>query len=70
VKELIQDEMTANNITTELNKLLHDPSKQKQLQEDYNSLKQLLSKGGNASFNAAKSIVDFLAKNYFTVPLI
>ncbi len=62
VKELIQDEMTADNITNELNDLLHNPAKQKQLQEDYTNLKNLLSKGGNASANAAKSIVDFLTK--------
>jgi len=63
VKELIQDKMTADNITKELNELLHNPSKQKQLQEDYTNLKNLLSKGGNASANAAKIIIDFLSKN-------
>jgi lipid-A-disaccharide synthase len=62
VKELIQNEMTAANITKELNKLLNDPSKQKQLQQDYADLKRLLSKGGNASANAAKNIVDFINK--------
>ena len=62
VKELIQDEMTAANITKELNELLNNPSKQKQLQEDYTALKNLLSQGGNASASAAKSIVNFLSK--------
>lgn len=62
VKELIQDEMTAVNITKELNELLTNPSKQKQLQQDYTALKKLLGQGGNASANAAKSIVDFLTK--------
>jgi lipid-A-disaccharide synthase len=62
VKELIQDQMTAANITKELNELLNNPSKQKQLQEDYTTLKNLLSKEGNASANAARSIVDFLTK--------
>jgi lipid-A-disaccharide synthase len=62
VKELIQDEMTTNNITKELQQLLNNSDKQKQLQEDYTALKNLLSKGGNASANAAKSIVGFLNK--------
>ena len=62
VKELIQDQMTAANITKELNELLNNSSRQKQLQNDYTALKDLLGKGGNASANAAKSIVDFLAK--------
>ena len=60
VKELIQDELTVNNIKTELNKILFDTGKQQQLQQDYNLLKTLLSKGGNASANAAKSIYTYL----------
>ena len=60
VKELIQDEMTAANITKELNELLTNSIRQMQLQKDYAALKNLLSKGGNASANAAKSIIDFL----------
>jgi len=62
VKELIQDELTAENITTELNELLHNATKQKQLQQDYTALKNLLSMGGNASANAAKSIVAWLKR--------
>ncbi|MEI9934726.1 MAG: hypothetical protein WDM71_07705 [Ferruginibacter sp.] len=60
VTELIQDELTVENLTNELNKLLNDTAKRNQLKEDYSSLKRLLSKGGNASANAAKSIVHFL----------
>lgn len=60
VKELIQDEMTTENLVTELNKLLNDPTKKEQLRNDYADLKSLLSKGGNASAKAAKSIVGFL----------
>jgi lipid-A-disaccharide synthase len=60
VKELIQDELTVDNIKTELNKLLFDVDKQQQLQKDYADLKTLLSKGGNASANAAKSIYNYL----------
>lgn len=62
VKELIQDEMTSANITKELNELLTNSIRQKQLQEDYSDLKNLLSKGGDASANAAKSIIDFLTE--------
>jgi len=60
VKELIQDEMTTENIRRELDLLLHDASKQEQLNKDYADLKTLLSKGGNASANTAKSIIEFL----------
>lgn len=60
VTELIQDELTVEALTSELNTLLNNPSEQNQLKEDYSSLKRLLSKGGNASANAAKSIVHFL----------
>lgn len=58
VKELIQDEMNEKNLERELKLLLTDPIKKKQLEEDYTALKELLSKGGDASFNAAKLIVD------------
>jgi len=61
VKELIQDELTVENITSELNSILSDPAKQQQLKIDYANLKELLGIGGNASANAAKSIVEFLS---------
>ncbi len=60
VKELIQDELTVENITRELTALLADPAKQAQLANDYAALKSLLNKNGNASANAAKSIYSFL----------
>ena len=60
VKELIQEELTVDNITTELNKILFDVTKQAQIQKDYNDLKLLLSKGGNASANAANSVYKYL----------
>ncbi len=60
VKELIQDELTVNNLKIELNTILFDVNKQQQLTKDYADLKTLLSKGGNASANAAKSIYSFL----------
>ena len=60
VKELIQEQLTEQNITAELKKILYDTGKQSQLKEDYTALKYLLSQGGNASANAASSIYRFL----------
>ena len=62
VKELIQDDLTVENLKQELNLLLTDEAKQKQLSEDYTSLKNLLSEGGHASANAAASIYTFVTK--------
>ena len=60
VKELIQNDLTPEKITTELKKILLDPQKKEKMREDYAQLKQLLSEGGNASLNAAESIYRFL----------
>jgi lipid-A-disaccharide synthase len=60
VKELIQDELTAHNCVAELRDLLENPLRKKQLQQDYSDLKDLLSKGGHASANAATIIVNYL----------
>ena len=60
VKELIQDQLTVANLKTELEGLLFDPQKKKQLAEDYAALKKLLSEGGNASAKAAKIVVDLV----------
>ncbi len=60
VKELIQDKLTLENISKELDEILNNPAKQMQLQNDYAALKNLLSQGGNASANAAKSIYTFM----------
>ncbi len=60
MKELIQDDLTVENLKKELNLLLNDTQKQKQVKEDYAALKALLSQGGNASANAAASICSFL----------
>jgi len=62
VKELIQDELTVENLKHELNLLLTDETKKQQLQQDYTSLKNLLGKGGHASANAAESIHSYLTK--------
>jgi len=60
VKELIQDDLTVENLKTELTELLTDEKRKMQLQKDYTTLKQLLSEGGNASSKAAESISNFL----------
>ena len=60
VKELIQNELTPENLRDELQLLLNDQQKQQQIKNDYAQLKNILSAGGNASANAAKEIVDFL----------
>ncbi len=63
VKELIQDELTVENLQKELNLLLYDDTRKAQLQHDYANLKKLLSEGGNASANAAAIITEFLARH-------
>jgi lipid-A-disaccharide synthase len=60
VKELIQDDLTVNNLVAELNKLLYDEDKKTQLQKDYRDLRNLLTAGGNASANAARSVYKML----------
>ncbi len=60
VKELIQQEMNAENLLKELSLLLTNPAKKQQLKEDYAALKQLLSQGGHASANAARHIHLFM----------
>ena len=67
VKELIQNELTAENITKELNGILFDTLKRERIEMDYAGLKNLLSEGGNASANAAKSIYEFM-KSYPHLP--
>jgi lipid-A-disaccharide synthase len=62
VKELIQDELTVENLKRELTLLLTDGAKQQQLKADYTALKKLLSQGGHASANAAESIYSYLVK--------
>ncbi len=57
VKELIQDQMTTENLSIELSQLLTSIENRQKLKEDYSALKSLLSEGGNASVKAAKSIV-------------
>lgn len=60
VKELIQDELTVDNIITELKKITENLSVIEQINNDYNQLRKVLAEGGNASEKAARSIVQFL----------
>lgn len=60
VKELIQDDMNAENVRIELTKILKDQPTINRMKNDYATLKKLLSEGGHASEKAAKSIVGFL----------
>ena len=60
VKELIQNQLTTQNLHKELTLLLEDGIKLQQLKSDYALLWQLLKQGGNASENAAQSIYTFL----------
>ena len=60
VKELIQNDLTVENLKHELSLLLFDAAKQQQVKKDYEDLKNVLSQGGNASANAAEIIVDVL----------
>ena len=62
VKELIQDEMTVENIVAELKKLISDEEMRRRIYKDYTELHDLLSQGGKASEKAAASIVDFVKK--------
>ena len=59
VKELIQDDLSRENLKEELNRLLFDGVRKQQLQQDYAALENLLGHG-NASARAAKSIHEFL----------
>jgi lipid-A-disaccharide synthase len=60
VKELIQKDLTTENCIKELKELLQNRQRRAQLQTDYKALKDLLTKGGHASANAAEIIVDFM----------
>ncbi|HUR10721.1 MAG TPA: lipid-A-disaccharide synthase [Flavitalea sp.] len=60
VKELIQDDLNIENLKRELHEILGNPQRREKIVGDYNMLKSLLKKGGNASFNAAQSIYRFV----------
>ena len=60
VKELIQDDLTVENLVAELKMLLFNNEKRETLQKDYTALKELLTAGGHASSTAARSIYTML----------
>lgn len=62
VKELIQHDLTVEKLKHELHELLTNEKRIAEMNKDYAELKKILSGRGNASANAAKSIVDFLSK--------
>ena len=61
VKELIQNDLTAENISVELRQILSDTKRQRALLEDYEELRFLLGNAG-ASDNAALIIINDLKK--------
>ncbi len=65
VKELIQDELTTENLVRELNELLHNEGRKTALMWDYKALKDMLSKGGDASKQAAEIIGNMLGVSGF-----
>lgn len=60
VTELIQEELTPENLSKELNDILHDQEKISQMKKDYEDLKGLLQKENYASARAAQEIIGFL----------
>jgi lipid-A-disaccharide synthase len=60
ITELIQDELTVENLKTELSSILNDTIKIEKIKSDYAELRKILQLGGNASFNAAASVYRFL----------
>lgn len=63
VTELIQNDLTVSSLTKELNSILHEEKRLRQMEKDYVDLKMLLQKESNASARAAQEIVGFLQTN-------
>lgn len=57
VKELIQDELTVENLERELKLLLSETDRLQQIKNDYRELQTMLNVGGNASAQAAAIIM-------------
>lgn len=57
VKELIQHELTPENLAAELKEILLNPDRIARIKADYANLKSLLQQGGNASQRAAQEII-------------
>jgi lipid-A-disaccharide synthase len=62
VKELIQEELTVENLKHELTIILNDQERISEIKKDYADLKNLLSEGGHASAKAAQLIYDFTSQ--------
>lgn len=62
VKELIQHEMNVEQLIVELRKILPGGTQREQMLKDYQQLKAMLSKEGNASAKAAAFIHQFISK--------
>jgi lipid-A-disaccharide synthase len=58
VTELVQEQLTVENLKSELDQVLHNKDRLAQINRDYIELKKLLEQGGHASQNAAKSVVE------------
>ncbi len=56
VRELIQEQLTADRLSFELNKLLKDPATASSITASYRQLHEMLFAGGKASENAAEII--------------
>jgi lipid-A-disaccharide synthase len=61
VKELIQEELTTQNLVTALHDLLENPVKQAQIKEDYAALQNALYTGQNAAEVSAEIILKELS---------
>ena len=61
IKELIQDNLTVENLIRELDIILTNNDKIATIKKDYEDLRNLLNQDGNASQRAAKFIVDYAA---------
>lgn len=57
VKELIQQELTTENLVRELDLILNNATHRQRILADYSILTHLLTQGGNASVQAAKKII-------------
>lgn len=60
VSELIQHDLTVENVVRELRAIMEDGPRRQGMLRDYEALRALLQQGGNASAKAARSIVRFL----------
>lgn len=63
VKELIQDELTTENLVRELQLITQNTDHRQKMIDDYSALRELLSKGGNASTQAAKQIIKLISSS-------